>query len=224
VLHGSVLDDSFSGELRLCLAGNSCVAKEAFITALLVVNGSSDRMAGAVERGAEACHAQVPDKGGVTLRKMGAKGEHPKPKPAPAPEKEQAAREIMRDAAQYMQEGSFEKARKRFNEAIAIVPLPEAYNGIGVTYFARGDSKEALKAYRQAVDVDPNFGDSYYNMACLYAKSDKKDLAFKYLKMSMANGYAEVAAMQDDHDLDPLRQDPRFEKVLKEASKRAAKP
>jgi tetratricopeptide (TPR) repeat protein len=177
-----------------------------------------------VERGNDACHAKAGPKGGVALHRAGAKGEKPKappkPKPAPDPAKVAKAQEIMRDAAQYMQEGRFEKARGRFEEAIAIVPLPEAYNGIGVTHAARDEWKDALAAYKQAVDLEPNFGDSYYNMACAYSRQNKKDAALKYLKLSLANGYGtERDAMDDDHDLDPLRDDARFQKLMKDAQK-----
>ena len=227
VLHGELLDDTFSGELRLCLEGTACTVKESYLSALLVVDANSERMSGAVERGVEACHARLPGKGGVALHKASARGAAPRPAPKPAPpadpQKVARAQEIMRDAAQYMVEGSFEKARQRFEEALAIVPLPEIYNGIGVTYVARRQLKEALVAYKQAVELDPNFGDSYYNMACLYAGDGKPDLALKYLGLSVKNGYAQLEAMEEDHDLDGLRQDPRFQKIMKDANRGAKK-
>ena len=228
VLRGDLIDDNFSGEIRLCLDGPSCVAKESFLTALMVVDAAGGSMSGAVERGNDACHAKISSKGGMTLRRAGLRGEKPKalpkPKPVAPPEKVEKARAVMRDAAAYINEGRYEKARARFEESLTIVPLPEAYNGIGVTRVARREFPEALAAYKKAVEVDPNFGDSYYNMACAYTQLDKKEMALKYLKLSLANGFgSEVDAIEADPDLEPLRSDPRYQKLIQAAHAGAEK-
>src|SRR5207237_5817710 len=45
--------------------------------------------------------------------------------------------------AAYLEEGRFERARKAFREALEKDPQrAEAYNGVGVTYYARGDFDE----------------------------------------------------------------------------------
>jgi hypothetical protein len=222
VMKGDLLDDNFSGEVRLCLEGPSCMAKESFLTALLVVAPSGAKMSGAVERGNDACHAKIASKGGMTLRRAGMQGEKPKalPKPPPpaAANKVQKARALIADAAAYLQEGRPEKARAQFEASIAITPLPEAYNGIGVTHVMRREYPDALTAYKKAVEVDPNFGDSYYNMGCAYAQQDKKDLALKYLKLSIANGYgSQVEVIEQDEDWAPLRNDPRYQKLIQDA-------
>ncbi len=271
VLHGSLLDDAFSGEVRLCLEGPSCTTKESFLTTLLVVSPSSEKMSGAIELGGGGCMAQVGKRGGFALHKIVTRPKPDKPRapkaqeskassptsaktptstptstsvpdngtaPVPDasaaaqvndeppldPKKVDQARDIMRDAEQYMKEGSFEKARKRFEEARALAKLPEAYNGIGVTYYARGEYDEALKSYKQALEVDPNFGDAYYNIGCIYSVLNKADMAIRYLRLSVANGYKAVDEMEDDHDLDGIRSDPRFQELMKKAAKGSSHP
>ena len=191
-------------------------------------------MSGAVERGNDACHAKISSKGGMTLRRAGAHGEKPKalpkPKPPPPSDKVEKARTILADAAAYLHEGRPEPARKRFEEALEVVPLPETYNGIGETYFVRKEYDQAIDAYKRAVEVDPNFTDSYYNMACVYAqplfKKKNLDVAFKYFKLALVNGFggdeSEIDAMETDPDLEPLRADPRYQKLI-QATRAGAK-
>jgi hypothetical protein len=130
-------------------------------------------------------------------------------------------RENMEQAVGHMGAGFFERARRNFKAATRLDPTrPEAFNGIGVTYYARGDYEEALRWYKRALEVDPNFGDAYYNMACIYSLMKKKALAFRYLHIATLNGYAEFKAMEGDEDLNNLRGDERYEEILKEMKKK----
>jgi Flp pilus assembly protein TadD len=130
-------------------------------------------------------------------------------------------RENMEQAVAHMGSGFFERARKNFKKATGLDPTrPEAFNGIGVTYYARGDYEEALRWYKKALEVDPNFGDAYYNMACIYSLMKKKALAFRYLHIATLNGYAEFQAMEADEDLNNLRGDKRYRDILKAMKKK----
>jgi hypothetical protein len=130
-------------------------------------------------------------------------------------------RENMEQAVGHMDSGFFERARRNFKTATQLDPTrPEAFNGIGVTYYGRGDYEEALRWYKKALEVDPNFGDAYYNMACIYSLMKKKALAFRYLHIATLNGYAEYKAMEADEDLDNLRGDKRYREILKAMKKK----
>ncbi len=122
----------------------------------------------------------------------------------------------MEQGAGALNAGFFERARRFFKRAIELDPTrPEAYNGVGVTYYARSDYSKALEWYKKALETDPNFGDAFYNMACIYALQGKKELAFRYLGIAAANGYAEADAMRADKDLENLRSDPRFDEIIR---------
>jgi tetratricopeptide repeat protein len=125
-------------------------------------------------------------------------------------------RSVMEEGAGQMGAGFFERARRHFKKATQLDPTrPEAFSGIGVTYYARGDYEEALNWYKKALEVDPNFGDAYYNMACIYSLTKKNSLAFRYLHIAVLNGYAEFQAMEQDEDLKNLRADKRYKDILK---------
>ncbi|MCM2332959.1 MAG: tetratricopeptide repeat protein, partial [Anaeromyxobacteraceae bacterium] len=126
------------------------------------------------------------------------------------------ARELMTDAAAWLQEGNFERARKRFREAIDLDPgLPEAYNGMGVTFRMRNDLGAAIGWYKRALAVDPDFGDAYYNMACVYALQGQEELALRYLQIAAMNGYATAEGIDEDPDLASLRGTAAYRALVK---------
>lgn len=212
VLRATLLDDSLAGEVRLCLSGKACGAKEEWSPAVLLASGG--KLAGAVHVRAGGCASPLGKRGGIAL----AKAADPSRRPAgpPARASRARAREILRDAAAWLEEGSFERARDRFLEAIeADASLPEAYNGVGVTYRMRNDLPRALEWYKKALSVNPDFGDAYYNMACAYALDGRKDLALRYLQIAALNGYATAGGMDEDPDLESLRAEPGYRALVR---------
>lgn len=125
------------------------------------------------------------------------------------------AGKLLAQGGAYLQEGRFERARKLFRDALEKDPQrAEGYNGVGVTYYARGDLDEALAWYKRSLEADPRFGDAFYNMACVYALQKHKALAFRYLRMAALNHYSEREQMERDPDLAGLRDDPQWAELL----------
>lgn len=204
VLRGTMVDDSLAGRFRVCLAGKGCAAEE-WGSALLVVG--PDKLAGAVHLRARRCRAPLGRSGGVALeRARGPAEAAPAARRTSTPALKAKARAILRDGAAWLHEGNFEKARERFLEAIEVAPdVPEAYNGVGVTYKSRNQHEEALHWYKKSLAVDPDFGDAYYNMACVYALAGERTLALRYLQIAAMNGYATAEGIDEDSDLASLR-------------------
>ena len=40
--------------------------------------------------------------------------------------------------------------------------------------------------------------------------SERKPMALRYFKLAVKKGYTEVEAIDGDHDLDPIREEPEF--------------
>jgi len=216
VLRATLLDDSLAGEVRLCQTG--CAAPEAWAKGVLLVGPKG--LSGAVHL-APGCTAPVGKKGGITFTRAapprvagsGTPGVTPPPPGRSATERARAA---LRDGATWLGEGNFEKARERFEEAVALDPrLPEAYNGVGVTWRMRGDFPAALGWYKKALGVDPDFGDAYYNMACVYAVAGQPELALRYLQIAAVNGYATAEGIGEDPDLASLRDLPAYQALVR---------
>lgn len=58
----------------------------------------------------------------------------------------------------------------------------------------------------------------HYNVACALARLGRKDEAFQALEQSVVSGYNEVEHVRADRDLESLRTDARFEKLLRMAA------
>jgi len=229
VLQGTLLDDSLAGQVRICQTGPGC-PPEAWAKAVLLVTPGG--LVGAAHA-AKGCRTALLGKnGGITFTRAAAPrppavaGRTPPappqavpPVPAPRPATSAArerAREAMRDGFDWLKEGSFERARRRFLEAIDIDPrLPEAFNGVGVTYRMRNDLDAAVGWYKKSLAVDPDFGDAYYNLACVYALQGQSELALRYLQIAAVNGYVTAEGIDEDEDLASLRHTPAYQALVK---------
>lgn len=83
---------------------------------------------------------------------------------------------------------------------------------------------EAEEKFRQAISIDPNDGNAYYNWACLEGLRGNTETCLEYLGKSYKAGKLPTLAHIDaDIDLDSVRETPEFkaflEKVLKERGK-----
>jgi hypothetical protein len=249
VLKGVLLEDSLAGQFRYCLTGKECSGSDWAPVVMLVARGGRV-LSGAGHFGARKDACGIGGKGrgdGIVVRKVRRKPKPKQPKPEVKPdpgkmrdedgqlleeeikplnpeefEKNAGSwREKMEEGQGWMQRGFFERARRMFKQAADLNPTrPEAFNGIGVTYYARGDYEEALSWYKLSLEVDPNFGDGYYNMACIYALMKKKSLAFRYLHIAVLNGYLEHQALVSDPDLNNLRDDDRYQGILRKMKAR----
>jgi len=129
---------------------------------------------------------------------------------------------LLQEGLGHLNTGHFERARKVFREALALEPArAEAYNGVGVTYWARGDLDEALAWYKRALEADPRFGDAYYNIACAYSLQGHKELALRYLRLAALNHYSAREQLEKDPDLANLRGEPELAGILEQMSDEA---
>ena len=77
-----------------------------------------------------------------------------------------------------------------------------------------GETEKGLKWAMRAVSIDPD--DSYiiYGIACNYSRLGEIDEAIYYLEKASRNGFAHWEWVENDTDLDPIRDDPRFEAII----------
>lgn len=221
ILKGEIMEDTLTGEVRFCMFAPQCGTKEGWSFALLLSDAKSQSLSGAgtaedpCAKGEEsmvlkrASEKKKPEPVGLKARE----GSYD---PRAAANQVEKARTLLADGGNYLNEGQFEKAQKRFMQAIELAPnIPEAYNGVGVTHYARNQYDQALEWYKKALRAAPEFGDAYYNMACIYALQNKHALAIDYLTLAMLNGYKDWDEMEKDHDLDSLENDPAYKELLK---------
>ncbi len=79
---------------------------------------------------------------------------------------------------------------------------------------ALGQRARALDWAKRALALDPNEPLTLYNVACLYSKLGEVEQGIDCLETSVKDGYSHRDWIQNDSSLDPLRGNPRFQKLL----------
>ncbi len=90
-----------------------------------------------------------------------------------------------------------------------------ALNLVGGAHFVKGETDDAIRMFQRAIEVDPNFAPSYYNLSCIYATQKEGTKALEYLKkaISLDQKYREKAGA--DKDFDNLRGEKEFKEILR---------
>jgi adenylate cyclase len=78
-----------------------------------------------------------------------------------------------------------------------------------------GKKEKGLDWAKRALAMDPDDSMILYNVACVYAHARELDLALDCLEKSISGGMAHMEWIENDTDLDPLRELPRFKALLK---------
>ena len=87
---------------------------------------------------------------------------------------------------------------------------------LGAGALIRADEpEEALLWVQRAVAIDPHDTAVLYNAACNYSLLGKIEEALEYFEKAMNSGFASREWIDNDSDLDPIRDHPRFQEALK---------
>jgi Flp pilus assembly protein TadD len=79
---------------------------------------------------------------------------------------------------------------------------------------AEGDDAGALADLRKAAAAGKTDATDDYNLACLLARTGAIEEAFGSLSNALGKGYSDRLLLKVDPDLEPLRRDPRFAKLI----------
>lgn len=105
--------------------------------------------------------------------------------------------------------GNAESAEQASNKAAANEMLK-----LAIAKMSQGKLDEAEKSLASARDLDPKQSLVPYNMAVLRLKQGRTDDALKEFEASFMAGFPYFDKMDQDPDLDSLRKDPRFIKLV----------
>ncbi len=108
-----------------------------------------------------------------------------------------------------------------FAKVLTAAPsFAEALAAQAVNLTTKGRLQDGLTVDKQLVAVRPTDPTAHYNLACRYALLKQPDLAFGSLRKAIELGYRDFRFMEEDHDLDSIRKDPRFRQLVKEYRRR----
>jgi beta-lactamase regulating signal transducer with metallopeptidase domain/tetratricopeptide (TPR) repeat protein len=107
------------------------------------------------------------------------------------------------------------EAAKKFEDYARAHPQKgRAWFNLGFASLAAERPEAAAEAFQKALALNYRKPTTMYNLACSYARLDKKDAAFDWLFKALDAGFDSTGTLRGDEDLDNLRGDPRFRKAL----------
>ncbi len=98
----------------------------------------------------------------------------------------------------------FESVLRRDPGYTAVVEI------LGGLYTRHGRIADGLRMDRKLVRLLPQNATAHYNLACSLALSKRKRDALRSLHQAVKLGYTDLDWMQQDPDLDVLKEDPAF--------------
>jgi tetratricopeptide (TPR) repeat protein len=105
--------------------------------------------------------------------------------------------------------GFFERARRREPDS---APVLEA---LGHAYTQGGRLEEGLEVDQRLARLKPGDPIVHYNLACSYALMGSKEDGLDALGRAIELGYDDLEHLENDRDLDGIRNDERFEELVK---------
>lgn len=124
-------------------------------------------------------------------------------------------RRIRGEAREAMQNQEFANAEKLFKKIIkAGKSNTQDHFNYGYCLHAAGKLDEALKYHQLATKSEQLAPIATYNIACVYSLKKEKNKAFKALNKAVELGFGSADQLENDTDMDNLRSDPRFKKLI----------
>lgn len=134
----------------------------------------------------------------------------------------------------YYTEKRYSRAIRQYQRALKINPDAAAiWSNLGTAQYARRRFKEMSEAYAKALEIDPTVFDArngpgtqmqdrsvedkaryHFEMAKVYAKAGKNDLALQYLRKSLEEGFTDKAKINKDPEFETLRQTTEFKDLM----------
>jgi tetratricopeptide (TPR) repeat protein len=140
---------------------------------------------------------------------MAHQGKHPQDGPATGPSKGPPPRVSDQNQLDF-ELAFFEGVLARHPDYVDVLRI------MGNLLSLKGRLADGLKVDRRLVQLRPTDALAHYNLACSYALLKRPDKSLELLRRAVELGYRDFRYIREDHDLDSIRQDPRFRALLRE--------
>lgn len=92
---------------------------------------------------------------------------------------------LLQEAYEHQMSGELDRAIALYRESIALHPTAEAHTFLGWTYSFQGRLDDAIAECKQAIAVDPGFGNPYNDIGSYLIKLGRLDEAIPWLERAM---------------------------------------
>src|SRR2546426_4731316 len=103
----------------------------------------------------------------------------------PSGERFQQAVDLLREAYRRQMSGDLDGAVACYQRSIALHPTAEAHTFLGWTYSFQGKLDAAIAACKEAIAVDPDFGNPYNDIGSYLIKLGRLDEAIPWLETAL---------------------------------------
>jgi tetratricopeptide (TPR) repeat protein len=141
---------------------------------------------------------------------------------------------VNNDGTVYYAQKKYKTAIARYQKAIALSPGSASFwSNLGTGYYSRGKFAEMTGCYQKALELDPQIFEHrgvvgtelqdrtvadraryHYEMARIYAKTGKNDLALQYLRKSLEEGLKDKEKKTQVPEFAQLRETPEFQAII----------
>ena len=111
---------------------------------------------------------------------------------------------------QYLKTGDKESADADFEAVLQKDTVAKAGSARHYALHFLGHDKEALEWIDSIIADDPDNASLYYDKSCLLARMGQYDEAVNALRIAFEKGYRAFSHVENDDDMDPLRNHPDF--------------
>jgi tetratricopeptide (TPR) repeat protein len=126
------------------------------------------------------------------------------------------AKDLYDRARRFQKSGRSKEARRLYKRSLELDSNNvRALNNVGVTFLQERNFTEARKSFEDAMRLQPDYVDPYYNLACVYAIQGDTEKGLSYLRRAIALDASAREWARKDSDLRGLRALPEFEEIVK---------
>lgn len=125
----------------------------------------------------------------------------------------------LRRGDMYLAKGQKELAMADYRKVVEIDTVPGNSSRAQYAFLGLGQKEKAIDFMNRIIEQDKENKDNYYDKACLYSRMGEKEEALKALKISLEKGFRLFKQIENDEDLDGIRNLPEFKALIEEYRK-----
>lgn len=117
-------------------------------------------------------------------------------------------------ADMYLLKGDTSAAKADYEKVVELDTIPGSNSCAQYAFWGLGQKEQAVDFMNRIIQSDSANAGNYYDAACLYSRMGEFDQAMHYIEIALEKGYRRFAHIQQDDDLNPVKEMPRFKELI----------
>lgn len=98
---------------------------------------------------------------------------------------QEESKEYLLKAYRFQMNGQFEEAILNYRKSLDLFPTSEAYTFLGWTYSFLGNYEKAIEECKNAIAIDPDYGNPYNDIGAYLIQQGRFDEALTWLELAL---------------------------------------